>query len=75
MALNDKLLRVLITGGTLTPNLLATLSACTIRKCAEGGGGGGGFHTKGVILDLCTIVHILAYNDRGSGLKCAVILG
>ena len=73
MALNDKLLRVLITGGTLTPNLLATLSACMIRKCAEGGGGGG-FHTKGAILDLCTIVHILAYNDRGSGSKCAVIL-
>ena len=41
MALNDKLLRVLITGGTLTPNLLATLSACMMRKCAEGGGGGG----------------------------------
>ena len=62
MALNDKLLRVLITGGTLTPNLLATLSACMIRKCAEGGGG----------LDLCTIVHVLADNDRGSGSKCAV---
>ena len=45
MALNDKLLRVLITGGTLTPNLLATLSACMIRKCAEGGGGGGGDST------------------------------
>ena len=57
---------------TLTPNLLATLSACMIRKCAEGGGGG--FHTKGAILDLCTIVHVLAYNDRGSGSKCAVIL-
>ena len=39
--LNDKLLRVLITGGTLTPNLLATLSACMHDKKMCGGRGGG----------------------------------
>ena len=68
MALNDELLRVLITGGTLTPKT-ASYFVCMHGKKMCRGRGGGGFHTKGVILDLCTIVHVLAYNDWGSGSK------